>query len=342
MIESDCAWALPATEKTVDFPKPAVPRNQKPCRVEKTTFSKGEVVKSQRPYEYLSLEDLPEQFDWRNVNGTNYATWTRNQHIPEYCGSCWAMGTTSALSDRIMIARKNSFPEVNLAPQVLINCNGGGTCEGGNPGGVYEYIKEHGIPDETCQPYQARDMSCNSLSVCENCHPNATSFTPGSCEQRKEYPKYFVSEYGSVSGAVHMKAEILARGPIGCGMDVTPEFEAYTGGIFSQWTFFPLINHEISIIGWGVENGTEFWIGRNSWGTYWGYVFDGFDSHIARMDSFVSKCTRTIWQLKQTVTGVFQSHLRVLDGINLFFDWINSNVPKSSQISDFFYYKEVL
>ena len=46
------------------------------------------------------------------------------------CGSCWAMGTTSALSDRISIMRNGSFPQIQLAPQVLINCGGGGSCEG--------------------------------------------------------------------------------------------------------------------------------------------------------------------------------------------------------------------
>jgi len=217
----------------------------------------------------VAVKDLPTEWNWGDINGTNFLTLIRNQHIPTYCGSCWAFGTTSALSDRlnIMIAQKGmKHTQVNLAPQVLINNRGGGSCNGGNPSGVYRYIKKNGIPDETCQNYQAINSPAGDkdLHTCENCSP-----TDG-CWQVTDYPKYGVSSYGSAKGADAMKQQIYTYGPIGGGIDVTDGFEAYTGGIYSEKKFLIMINHEISVVGWGVENGVEFWIGRNSWGSYWG------------------------------------------------------------------------
>ena len=57
------------------------------------------------PLEYLDAEKLPEAFSWGDVDGVSYLTKSLNQHIPQYCGSCWAHGAMSALSDRIKIAR---------------------------------------------------------------------------------------------------------------------------------------------------------------------------------------------------------------------------------------------
>merc|ERR1712113_783668 len=105
-----------------------------------------------------------------------------------------------------------AIPEINLAPQVLINePAAGGSCNGGNPAGVYSYGKRNGIPDETCQQYQAKNNPHgrgSNLNICENCHPSNSSFSPGVCEQVTEFPKYYVKEYGSVGGADQMKAEL--------------------------------------------------------------------------------------------------------------------------------------
>jgi hypothetical protein len=82
----------------------------------------GEKITGPRAHELLVVNDLPADHDWRNINGTNFLTESRNQHIPQYCGSCWAFGTLSSLNDRMKIANKAAYPETILAPQVLINC----------------------------------------------------------------------------------------------------------------------------------------------------------------------------------------------------------------------------
>lgn len=56
-----------------------------------------EVVKSPRPHTYLKASDLPDRWDWRNVNGTNYCSKVLTQQSPNVCGSCWAEAATGML-----------------------------------------------------------------------------------------------------------------------------------------------------------------------------------------------------------------------------------------------------
>ena len=62
------------------------------------------------------VNDLPAQWLWNDVEGTSYLTNIRNQHLPSYCGSCWAHAATSAISDRIKVARQGAWPDINISP----------------------------------------------------------------------------------------------------------------------------------------------------------------------------------------------------------------------------------
>jgi cathepsin X len=244
----------------------------------------GGEVRDKEYYDSLNIGALPDAFTWCNKDGTNYCTMSRNQHIPQYCGSCWAHGSVSALGDRIKIARKAKGIDINLAVQHVLNCGGVGSCHGGSVGGPYQWIAKlsketgQGISYETSQPYLAcssesregvcagADWSCTAENVARTC----STFPPaGKCSAITQYPHATISAHGSVSGADNMAKEIFTNGPIACGIDAAPILN-YTTGISSDRGSG--VDHVVSIVGWGSDAATskQYWIVRNSWGEYYG------------------------------------------------------------------------
>jgi len=226
-------------------------------------------VRTPEPYTYLSRSDLPTKVDWRNVNGVSLVTKDLNQHIPQYCGSCWAHGTMSALADRIKIARKGAWPDYNLAIQYILNCGTevAGSCYGGSGTGAYQFVQQSGVPEDTCLQYQADDFDCTPINTCRTCVGPPGS---GTCSAQTNFTSFFVDEYGDISGEDAIMAEVATRGPVAAGIDATV-LETYTGGIITA-TQPNNINHIVSIVGYDTDatTGTPYWIVRNSWGQYWG------------------------------------------------------------------------
>jgi cathepsin X len=253
-------------------------------------------VVSPLPHTYLVQEAIPDNFSWGDVDGKSYLTKQLNQHIPHYCGSCWAHGAISSLADRIKIARGGEGLDINLSIQYILNCGGdtAGSCHGGYHTGVFELIQSTGfVPYETCMPYLACseesqegfcphvDTTCSAINTCRTC--SGFSDSGGECVELDYFPNATIAEYGEIGGdllsmldsqatRVHkIKAEIYQRGPVACTINAEP-LRDYEGGILDDESASTSSNHIVSIVGFGKDaaTGQGYWIIRNSWGEYWG------------------------------------------------------------------------
>ena len=201
-----------------------------------------------------------------------------NQHLPQYCGSCWAHGAMSAFADRINIKRNYKTPHINLAIQYILNCGQkAGSCHGGDPYLAYKFIYNNKfIPYDTCLPYEAcswdsdegncrtKKWDCNGLNTCRTC----STFNK-SCVSIDTFPNASISHYGRIKGWRNMMNEIYMNGPIACGVNANAILN-YRGGIINNNSISKEIDHIVSIVGWGYSDSYLYWKVRNSWGEYWG------------------------------------------------------------------------
>jgi cathepsin X len=227
---------------------------------------------------------LPDNFHWGNVNGVSYLTHSLNQHIPQYCGSCWAHGALSSLADRIKIARLGQGDDINLSIQYILNCGteAAGSCHGGYHVQTYEFIKKMGfVPYDTCMPYMAcsdestegfcpqLDTTCSAGNTCRTCDTFAGM--GGACTEIDYFPNATVVEYGMIdldeNVVAAIQTELYVRGPVAATINAEPIVK-YAGGIFTDDSHSQSTNHIVSIVGWGTDedSGELFWFVRNSWG----------------------------------------------------------------------------
>ena len=64
--------------------------------------------------------------------------------------------------------------------------------------------------------------------------------------------------------------EIYTNGPVEGTFEVYTDFMSYKSGVYKHTTGSLEGGHAIKIIGWGTENGTDYWLICNSWTVTWG------------------------------------------------------------------------
>jgi len=202
---------------------------------------------------------LPTEFDWRNKDGQNFVSPIRNQGT---CGSCYAFGSMALYEARERILTNNTVQKV-YSTQDIVSCSEYSQgCDGGFPYLIAgKYGQDFGLIEEECFKYQGKDMPCMK-TACQRHYTNDYFYVGGS--------------YGACNEPL-MREELVKNGPIAVSFEVYNDLLAYKGGIYqhtelglNKYNPWEITNHVVLVVGYGEENGTPFWIVKNSWGPDWG------------------------------------------------------------------------
>jgi len=162
-------------------------------------------------------------------------------------------------SDRICIAT-HGRTNVVLSPEDLVSCDRSDLgCSGGWLGNSWSYIENTGVETEACFPYTA---GSGIAPACQTVCVDGTYIT--------KYKTIPGSSNHCVGDVNCIKNEIAAHGPVDTGFDVYQDFFNYYSGIYKHVAGSYAGGHAVKIVGYGVENGLNYWIAANSWGTGWG------------------------------------------------------------------------
>jgi len=215
----------------------------------------------------MTSSDLPTTWDWRdptmNTAGLNAVTAVKDQGS---CGSCWTFGATGTMEGSLCM--QGSFDcntWTGLSEQELVDCasynktflgtyNDHG-CNGGEQSNAIRWVNLNGgITDEPSYPYTAKDGTCQVP-------PSVATTTSDVCG---------TTSYNGPDATL-LAAATMEKGPVTIGIDASGiEFQLYAGGVYSSTHCSPNgINHAVLAVGFG-NDGLDYWMVKNSWGTAWG------------------------------------------------------------------------
>jgi len=211
----------------------------------------------------VSAKSNPDSKDWRD-DGLVADIKDQGQ-----CGSCWTFSTVASIEGQ---HAKASGSMQTLSEQNLVDCVKNDRidgdvesccsgCNGGLMDNAFDYIIKQqagAIDTEDSYSYDGRDETC--------------SFKASSSGAT-------ISNWTDVAAGDEdaMLDAVATVGPVSVALDASKQWQTYTGGIVTPKAGFTgcssnpnHADHGVAVVGYGTEDGSDYWIVRNSWGTSWG------------------------------------------------------------------------
>lgn len=211
------------------------------------------------------------------------------------CGSCWAVSSSSTMTDRICIHSKGRDNRKISALDILSCCKVcGDGCFGGEPILAFKewvlkgYVTGGTYGDQnTCKPYNfppcAHHFFSETLEWCmamlstQNSHDGFFNTPKCNRECSDTYVgKYwddlvFGKSWYAPNGEQPMMQELYVNGPFVVEIELFDDFFGYKSGVYQYVKGESHGFHDVRIVGYGEEvDGTKYWMITNSWNVGWG------------------------------------------------------------------------
>lgn len=166
------------------------------------------------------------------------------------CGDSPYWSATVGMEGMHFLSTRQLIP---LSTQQITDCSkawGNSGCSGGLMTNSFKYLMDVGGQESPADyPYTGKDGKCNF-------NKDKIAAKIGGYQ---EVPP------SSCTGLL----DALSKQPVSSAINATP-IQFYKSGIFDLKSCSPNPDHGTGVVGYGTENGRNFWIVKNSWGVGWG------------------------------------------------------------------------
>jgi len=199
----------------------------------------------------FNADGLPESVNWVEAGAV---TGVKNQGS---CGSCWSFSTTGAMEGAHYVATGELL---SFSEQQLVDCATGRYlnmgCNGGNPLWAYRYLKSHFAELESEYPYTSGNGD-DSTDCLYDSHSKTAVEVQASASVTSEDRDQMKAALAQQPLAVLVEADKMA-------------FQTYRSGVLTSDACGTQLDHAVLAVGYGTEDGQDYWLVKNSWDTTWG------------------------------------------------------------------------